>query len=639
MKIVIHKFKRAEDQTINIPANITGGNGSGKTTILEAISFCLTGKDLSGNEFKQIYDNRADIHDAAADVSYFDNYGNEFRRTVAPVFQVNRQGVEEIKIKRNTVCQKNRIAVNDFAPEFLDFAKFGTDFFFKQKEDEQRKIFIDALKSKMPDYDIHANSLKLKELVKAQKIAQEEIKQLANAQKQLQSVKVPEIPEELRKLNDKYLSLTAADNSAIIGEINARNNQRMRDFLSSKSSLSGQISDLENQATRAKGKIDLFRSEIKSIEKSQPELNNEQDVGALRSEIKKLENKLSTLKHYATVEEYASENFSKNPVLVANAKKIGAIQNKELTDELSGACPLSGEACETARLHSASAAILKIKNENRATLTSEMTVANGEYKSVMNSIDFVRTRLSAIEIQNTEVRKKNELTLSTFEKEKTRKINILEADISELEKQIRESATKIEELKNELSSLTEPTPEALPEEITIPDNLRVAHAEFITIEKEITGAEAINAYNAAKRAGNDAQIKIKQELLMELDTTIVRLRQEISDYFSNLNGIVKQEFAGDIEIGVELLEYVMSRDEYKDCFRITANGKVFPYECNGALQNNVKLQVLASLQRLNSYAGITIMDNCEANTTDPINTCGLPCVLATATNESELKIS
>src|SRR5690606_4423464 len=122
--------------------------------ILEAISFCLTGKDLSGSEFKQIYDNRVDIHDAIADVSYFDNYGNEFRRTVAPVFQTSSAGVEEIKIKRNTVCKKNDIAVNDFASEFADFYKFGTDYFFRQKEDDQRKIFIDTLKSRMPDYDI-----------------------------------------------------------------------------------------------------------------------------------------------------------------------------------------------------------------------------------------------------------------------------------------------------------------------------------------------------------------------------------------------------------------------------------------------------------------------------------------------------
>lgn len=639
MKVVIHKFKTIEDLTLEIPANITGGNGSGKTTILEAISFCLTGKDMSGSEFKQVYDNRQDLHDAIADVSYFDNYGNEFRRTVAPVFQTSRAGVEEIKIKRNTVCKKNDIAVNDFASEFADFYKFGTDYFFRQKEDDQRKIFIDTLKSRMPDYDIITNSLKLKELVKAQKTAVADIELLRELQKNTKDVEVPEIPEELKRLNSEYLSLTAADNSAVIGEINARNNQRMRDFLSLKSSLSGQISDLENQITRAKGKIDLFSSEINSIEKSHPEISSEHDVSALHSEIKELENKLSALKHYTTIEEYAAENFSKNPVLVANAKKISAIQNKELTDELSDACPLSGEACETARLHSASAAILKIKNENRAILASEMMVANGEYKSVVNSIDLTRARLSAIEIQNTEIRKKNELALSTFDNEKSKKIGALKISISDLEKQITESIAKIEELESNLSGLTEPTPESLPEEITIPDNLRAAHAEFVAIEKEITGAEAINSHSAAKRAENEMQIKTNQDLLFELDKKVVKIRAEISEYFSNLTELVKTEFAGAIEIGVELLEYVMSRDEYKDCFRITANGKAFPFECNGALQNNVKLQVLAALQRLNGYTGITIMDNCEANTTQPINTCGLPCVLATATNEAKLKIN
>ena len=82
----------------------------------------------------------------------------------------------------------------------------------------------------------------------------------------------------------------------------------------------------------------------------------------------------------------------------------------------------------------------------------------------------------------------------------------------------------------------------------------------------------------------------------------------------------------------------MIRDEYKDCFKITANRKVFPYECNGALQNNVKMQVLANLQRLKGYAGVTVMDNCEANTTQPVNTCGLNCVLAYATLENKLII-
>ena len=82
----------------------------------------------------------------------------------------------------------------------------------------------------------------------------------------------------------------------------------------------------------------------------------------------------------------------------------------------------------------------------------------------------------------------------------------------------------------------------------------------------------------------------------------------------------------------------MSRGEYKDCFKITANGKVFPYECNGALQNNVKMQILYNLQRLKGYTGITVMDNAESNTTQPINTLDLNCVLAYATNDNELTI-
>jgi hypothetical protein len=82
----------------------------------------------------------------------------------------------------------------------------------------------------------------------------------------------------------------------------------------------------------------------------------------------------------------------------------------------------------------------------------------------------------------------------------------------------------------------------------------------------------------------------------------------------------------------------MSRDEYKDCFKITANGKIFPYECNGALQNNVKMQILYNLQRLKDYKGVTVLDNAEANTTQPINTLGLNAIIAFATLENELII-
>ena len=50
--------------------------------------------------------------------------------------------------------------------------------------------------------------------------------------------------------------------------------------------------------------------------------------------------------------------------------------------------------------------------------------------------------------------------------------------------------------------------------------------------------------------------------------------------------LLKKNLAEKLKLGVELQEYIISKDEYKDAFKITADGKVFPHECNGALINN-----------------------------------------------------
>ena len=63
-----------------------------------------------------------------------------------------------------------------------------------------------------------------------------------------------------------------------------------------------------------------------------------------------------------------------------------------------------------------------------------------------------------------------------------------------------------------------------------------------------------------------------QALLMEVDTEIIKLQEEITDYFSNLT-VVENEFSK-IKIGVQLQELIISKDEYKDVFKITADGKV-----------------------------------------------------------------
>ena len=53
-------------------------------------------------------------------------------------------------------------------------------------------------------------------------------------------------------------------------------------------------------------------------------------------------------------------------------------------------------------------------------------------------------------------------------------------------------------------------------------------------------------------------------------------------------------------------------------FLNTADGKVFPHECNGALINTAPRK---RQQRLKGYKGHHT-DNAEANTTQPIELCG-----------------
>lgn len=651
MQLIITKFKRHENLIVSIPSEIRGGNEKGKSTIIEAISFCLIGKNLDGKEFEQVYDNRVDLHEAIADVTFVDNYGNKFRRVVCPSYSTNRAGIEELKIKRSTQCSKNGIDCNDFSDEFTDFMQFGTDYFFKQKEDVQRSIFIDLLKSKMPNYDVKEASLKLKELKKSQKTEVESVKSKQEQLKAVKDVEVSTIDPEILRLNAEYVKLSEVDNSAAISEVNRRNNANAESYSKIKKQFSEAVETSEKDLRNKKESISELETKIKTAELSQfvpkPEVSDDSDP----KKHEELQNKFSQVTFYEKLEDYAAFYFHKNPVLVANAEKMKVISERQFVEptEISGACPLSGEFCETAKLHSVASAqkafeltnsseIEAIRAENRTILTKEMSNHNSAYLTLKSDLDRMEKSFQKIKDENEKIRKDNEFLKSAFETSKSEGIVKLKAEKSALEKTVAESETNLEAKKAELSGLVEPIFEKLPENLEIPEDVKQAHTNFELLNTEITKQIGVNENNVKIREQYNREIKELQNSLFTIGEQIAKLSTEISDYFGNLQGIVKSEFAGDIEIDVELLEYVLTKDEWKDCFKITANGKVFPYECNGALQNNLKLQVLATFQRLKNYTGITLMDNCEANTSTPINTCGLNCILAYATNDNELII-
>jgi len=653
MKIAIKKFKTIENLEISIPAKIQGGNGIGKSTILEAISFVLTGKDLSGNEFKQVYDNRVDLHDAIADVSYFDAYGNEFQRIVKPIFQTNRAGIEEIKIKRSTECRKNGIPVNDFSEDFADFYKFGTDYFFNQKEDVQRSIFIDLLKSKMPNFDVNGASLKLKELKKSQKIEVDLVKGLQDAQKNTKDVEVPAMPMALLAANAEYQRILLSSNPDAVAEVNKRNNELMSDFFKKKTGLQSEISVLEVSIGRLKNQIEIETGKFETVRNSAFEPKRLESTENLMLEVSNLTDILSRLEYFETIESYASKYFAKNPVLLENQAKITELMSKVFIpslDDKSNNCPLSGEFCETAKIHSEKSQMFKfnsqikekiaaIKSQNRQILNNEMQSINQDFFNAKHDLSRAESQLNQVVKRNEQIESENKSSEASHESTKLTQIDQCNKNIERLNIGLIPLKGDLDIFKERLSNLTEPTPEKLPEQAIISEELKAKNQDYEALKVEINKAQGVNENNIKLKSEREIQIKEKQENLLQIGSEIVTLTEEISNYFSNLSEIVKNEFAGDIQIDVELLEYVMSRDEYKDTFKITANGKTFPYECNGALQNNLKMQILYNFQRLKDYKGITIMDNCEANTTQPINTLGLNCVIAYANFETELTIN
>ncbi len=641
MKITIHKFKRLENLTIDVPAEISGANGIGKTTILEAISFCLTGKDLDGSTFAEIYDNRQTQHEAVADVSFFDDYGNEYRRKVEPIFETNRQGEEKLKILRNTTCTKNKIDVKDFASEFDDFYKFGTGFFFNQKETEQRSIFIDLMKSLLPNFDVKEAQEKLKSLKKTQRDTVAEIKSIRAMLKKMTDEEVSEIPEELQSKENEYQNIlqSSSKNAELISKINAENNALISTFRAEKSKIEESIFAKIRERKEYESDVDKANKDIEGLKSSFFEPSPYMDASSFTNQEKDLRGRLEATPYYPDLNSFAAENALNNPIVKQNIAKLEALRSGSSDEPVSDICPCCGVKSKEALNNSLNAKIDEIKKENRSLLEIDMREANNKHLSIKDELERTVNSLNSINAKNATIKKENEANKRKFDIENSNGIFNAEKAIGDFNKKIEILKSEIAILQGDLDNLEEPQLKELPTEMEVSEELQEFHNQYVEIHEAIIGANAVNANNAKIKERSENEIKENQTLIAELDSKIVNLQSEISDYFSNLDGVVKKEFSGKIEIGVQLQEYVITRDEYKDCFKIVADGKIFPSECNGAFKNNVKLQLLRGLQNLKGYKGITIFDNAEANTTDPINGEGLNLVIARATNDKELVIS
>lgn len=651
MRISIKKFKRAEDVNFDVPVIIHGGNGLNKTTILEAISFCLTGKNLNGKEFAEIYDNRVDLHDAIADVTFTDNYGNSYRRVVMPKFTITRQGEEKLSVLRNTQCYKNTIECNDYAEVFSDFLKYGTDYFFLQSQDDQRKSFIALLKNELPDFNLTEKSAELKQLKRAQKAERDAIEAI-NIDK-IMDVEVPEITI------DDTLYQNALSGSTSEQAISAqKENQRLlNERNTERSLLLNRSNDILAKTLSVKSKVTEKRMELEAVEKSECVAGAMHDIEEIENSLLRNKEVLSKLTYFNDLSEVFTAN-SEHPVIKENVSKIESIsaltfENSEMPElaaalRAKGECEYIDEHCkvvedffEKAKLsrfrEEKESKIADLKFANRQILTKIMLDNNTLYLSVKAKVESIEKTLTDTIAENEEISARNSKELRIFEDSKKLRILSLNNELKTLSNEIISLEAEMDKVSSEIKIL-ESTPIAYVtvENNIISDELKEQHRLFEAQKLAKTDAEAINRNNARLRKEKEDEKEARRNALYEISEKITKIQQEISDYFANLADVVKEKFDGDYKIELKLQEYVIRTDDYKDCFIITADGKKFPHECNGAMVNNVKCQILNGLQKLAKYDGITVIDNAEANTTMPLNTLTLKAVVAMATKEDLL---
>lgn len=171
MEIRIKKFMELQDVVFSTPCEISGRNGQGKTTLLRAILYVLSGKDIDGSTFSEnVYPfNPANASDCFADVSVI-HEGRTFRKETAAK-EIRAAGETESKIVKS-INTKYYIdgAIMDKSSFENEVKKYtsGKDFqlfvnpshFAGLKTDEKRQIFADFFGFKVYESDVNIDTLR-----------------------------------------------------------------------------------------------------------------------------------------------------------------------------------------------------------------------------------------------------------------------------------------------------------------------------------------------------------------------------------------------------------------------------------------------------------------------------------------------
>ena len=368
-RLSLENFKCHDQLTLTFNggnASIYGDNASGKTSIYDAVTWLLFGKDSSGNGEKNIeikpLDANGEVKDhlaVTAVEAVLDVSGEEvtLRRTYKEVWATKR-GSSEASYEGNTSeyyvdgvpCKKNAFQgkVNELVDEETFRKLTSVSYFASQISWQERRATLFDVAGVMDDKDILQTADQFSPLVESMgKLSLEDYKKKLLAEKKRFTGAKSEIPARISECQKTIDDLRSVDFAGARAELEILNAQ--------KDNLSEQLLSIEHDSAQDAKRMEIREAqlELAALENENKAYRNSQkadtvDLSRVRYEIAILTQRMNRMKQSITREQEYIRNLD-----VKTARSSEQWSSVYLETFTGGTCSTCGQALPADKLQKA----------------------------------------------------------------------------------------------------------------------------------------------------------------------------------------------------------------------------------------------------------------------------------------------
>lgn len=419
-KISIDNFKGCEHLVLDLAGlctSIYGDNAAGKTTIYDALTWVLFGKDSRGQSSFEIkpLDETGAVRDHAAitcveAVFLVDGEELALKRTYYEKWSTKR-GSADASFDGNTSdfyvdgvpCKKYEFetAVSDVVEEDVFRMLTGVSFFCSDLDWKKRRELLFSVCGTMTDRDVMALDSRFNPLANAcGKLSIDGLKKKLQAERKGLSGIRNDIPVRLDECKKTIAELSGMDYEALRTERDQR--------VAQKSSLEAELVKLENNALVAakNNELGALRNDTAALENENRAYRQSQErtIHDPRPELTRqkamLERQIARLESDVTAQESEAQNSQKEVDRCRNSwKAVNA------TVFAGGTCPTCGQALLADALQGAKDAFQQQKEKNLASIVAESERYKQRSASAKEKVSALTTELSELKVQLEETKK------------------------------------------------------------------------------------------------------------------------------------------------------------------------------------------------------------------------------------------